>query len=153
MADSAIVEYLGENPNYLNFLDMENNKIHITPVKTGKIQEELVFDVDDKTMLIINESLFRKPRKFLFCSARDSDVPLNTSDTSKILRDPIKRIFNIDLEIRHLRAIHESYANRANIQTARKCDPIKPGMNLPEKWLIPRPQQKKLMSEKRVCQQ
>ena len=31
---------------------------------------------------------------------------------SKLLRDPIKRIFNIDLEIRILRAIHETYAHR-----------------------------------------
>ena len=29
-----------------NFLDMENGKLHITPVKTGKIYEELVYDVE-----------------------------------------------------------------------------------------------------------
>ena len=112
IADSAMVEYLGDNPNHLNFLDMENSKLHITPVKTGKVYEEIVYDVDEKTMQIIHESLCKKPRKFLFCSARDRHLPLNTTDMSKLLRDPIKRIFNVDLEIRHLRAIHETYANR-----------------------------------------
>ena len=130
---------------------MTNSELHITPLKTEKMYEELVYDVDEKTMSTINESLFGKPRKCLSCSARGSDIPFNTGDMSKLLRDPLKRIFNIDLEIKHLRAIHETYANHeyadgTKVLTNEARD------DLLGKWLIPRTQQRRNMPERRALQ-
>ena len=48
---------------------------------------------------IIKESLESKPRKYLLCSPADTNKPMIKRNLSKLLRDPINRIFNKKVEI------------------------------------------------------
>lgn len=97
-----------------NFIDIDSKKLHITPVKTGNVYNEIVYDIDDKTMGIIKKSLESNPRKYLFCSPKNTNQPIIKRDMSKLLRDPIKRIYDKDVEIKDLRSLHETHANREN---------------------------------------
>ena len=107
--------YLKKQTQKANYLDLGTNKFYLNIYKSeGKgLNDEKIYDIDEVTISLIKESIKIYPRTFLFCSKYDPNLPMDPKESSELLRNPVKRTFNIEsLYISDLRSAHATWAYR-----------------------------------------